>query len=230
MKQLIKDLLNKCNAICFDFDSTIINYEGIDKLAKQKNCYDVVSRITKEAMESPISLSESLEKRLNIIKPSNMDIIKYRNNISFDNISSGLIDILNFLRNNNKNIFIISGGFEQLIFPYTKFLKIPNENVYCNSLIFDDDGNYLNFDRERLTCKSKGKNKVINNIIQNKIKDLKNLLFKSFSFFLENNSYKKITSNKIIKKFNNPVPKINIIGSKDITETANKLGISNFFS
>lgn len=113
-------------------------------------------------MEKSNCFSKSLEKRLNIIKPSINDIIKYKNDISFNNISSGLVDILNFLRNNNKNIFVISGGFEQLIFPYTKFLKIPNENVYCNSLIFDDDGNYLNFDKQRYTCNSNGKNKVIN--------------------------------------------------------------------
>ena len=162
MKQIIRRLLKNSDAICFDFDSTIIKYEGIDKLAKQKNCYDIVSNITKEAMEKSNCFSKSLEKRLNIIKPSINDIIKYKNDISFDNISSGLVDILNFLRNNNKNIFVISGGFEQLIFPYTKLLKIPNENVYCNSLIFDDDGNYLNFDKQRYTCNSNGKNKVIN--------------------------------------------------------------------
>ena len=36
MKQIIRGLFKKSDAICFDFDSTIIKYEGIDKLAKQK--------------------------------------------------------------------------------------------------------------------------------------------------------------------------------------------------
>ena len=75
----ISQLFSKSDAICFDFDSTIINYEGLDKLAKQKGCYDVVSSITKNAMDNYDSLYESLKKRLDIIKPTYDDICYYKN-------------------------------------------------------------------------------------------------------------------------------------------------------
>lgn len=167
----ISELFSKSDAICFDFDSTIINYEGLDKLAKQKGCYDVVSSITKNAMDNYDSLYESLKKRLDIIKPTYDDICYYKNNISSNNISFGLLSLFNYLKYKNKDIFIISGGFEQLILPYVEKFNFPVENTFCNSIIFDNNGNYKNFDEDRLTCKSKGKNKVIN-IIKNKYKNI----------------------------------------------------------
>ena len=66
---MIKDKIKNCDIVCFDFDSTMIKYEGIDQLAKFKNQYNLVSTITKQAMGEGLSFRESLEKRLNIIKP-----------------------------------------------------------------------------------------------------------------------------------------------------------------
>lgn len=156
--------INEINIICLDFDSTIIKYEGIDELARQKGCYQEVSRITIEAMEQGLSFRESLEKRLNILKPTIDDIrIYYQRNL-LDDFSEGIFNLINRFKNNNKSIYVISGGFEQLIHPYTDILNIPRENVFCNELIFDKDGKYSSFDTTRLTSVSGGKIEVIKQI------------------------------------------------------------------
>lgn len=150
--------------VCLDFDSTVINHEGIDELARQKGCYSQVSEITRQAMEEGLSFKLSLEKRLNILKPSLNDIKIYHNKILVDQYSIGLIKLIEKIKIDRKDIYIISGGFEQFILPYTDFLNIPRENVFCNNLIFDNKGNYQNFDSTRLTCESFGKVKVIESI------------------------------------------------------------------
>ena len=60
-----KKCFQEIQVICLDFDSTIINHEGIDELARQKECYSEVAEITRQAMEEGLSYKESLEKRLN---------------------------------------------------------------------------------------------------------------------------------------------------------------------
>lgn len=156
-----KKCFHEIQVICLDFDSTIINHEGIDELARQKECYSEVSEITRQAMEEGLSYKESLEKRLNILKPSMDDIKRYHNKEKIEHFSKGLLNLIEKSKLLNKEIYIISGGFEQLIFQYTDYLNIPRDNIFCNSLIFDDNGNYQNFDTSRLTCESSGKIKVI---------------------------------------------------------------------
>lgn len=156
--------INEINIICLDFDSTIIKHEGIDEIARQKGCYQEISRITRKAMEQGLSFRESLEMRLNILKPSIDDIrIYYQRNL-LEDFSEGIFKLINRFKKDNKNIYVISGGFQQLIHPYTDILNIPRENVFCNELIFDRDGRYSSFDTTRLTSVSGGKIEVIKQI------------------------------------------------------------------
>ena len=59
---------HEIQVICLDFDSTIINHEGIDELARQKGCFSEVAKITRQAMEEGLSFKESLEKKAKSFK------------------------------------------------------------------------------------------------------------------------------------------------------------------
>lgn len=56
---------------------------------------------------------------------------------------------------------MISGGFRIIIDPIAQSLGISCNNVFANTIFFDDNGNYDGFDEEELTSESGGKGRVI---------------------------------------------------------------------
>ena len=51
-----------------------------------------------------------------------------------------------------------------MIIPYLSFLNISNDNLFCNKLLFDKNGNYLDFDKTKLTSLDGGKILVVKNL------------------------------------------------------------------
>lgn len=70
-------VLNKSKIVCFDVDSTVIQEEGIDELAKFCGKGQEVSRLTKEAMGGAMTFQEALRRRLDIINPSQKQIKEF---------------------------------------------------------------------------------------------------------------------------------------------------------
>lgn len=70
-------IISNSKVICFDVDSTVIQEEGIDELAKFCGKGDEVARLTKEAMKGSMTFQEALRLRLNIIRPSQMQIANF---------------------------------------------------------------------------------------------------------------------------------------------------------
>ncbi|XP_014210187.1 phosphoserine phosphatase-like isoform X2 [Copidosoma floridanum] len=71
----VKMVWKMADAVCFDVDSTVIQEEGIDELAKFCGKGDQVESLTKQAMQGNMTFQQSLTVRLNIIKP-NLNQIK----------------------------------------------------------------------------------------------------------------------------------------------------------
>ena len=61
----------------------------------------------------------------------------------------------------NKRVYLVSGGFINIIAPLANHLGIPRERVYANTLIFDSNGEFAGVDTEQPTCRSGGKSKVV---------------------------------------------------------------------
>ena len=51
----------------------------------------------------------------------------------------GLVDLL---RSQGKEVYLVSGGFRQLIEPFAEYLSIPEENLFCNRLLFNSKGKF----------------------------------------------------------------------------------------
>lgn len=66
--------VKNANVVCFDVDSTVIAEEGIDELAKFCGKGAEVERLTKEAMKGSMTFQDALSLRLNIIKPTQLQI------------------------------------------------------------------------------------------------------------------------------------------------------------
>lgn len=161
------DKLNFKNCFIFDFDSTIIKLESLDELIKNScNSVEVdknVEKITNLGMNGKISFQESLEKRIKIVnlRKSSLnfviDLIK-------KNITDGFFDLISKLKKYGE-IFIVSGGFFDLIFPVSEILKIKKENIFANDFIFDNSENIIGFDRSNKLSSNMGKVKVVEEII-----------------------------------------------------------------
>ncbi len=93
----------------FDFDNTLMNWETIDFLAKEKRCLKEVSKITEKAMSWEIDFFESLQSRVRLLKGleySKVDEIC--SNLPLNNWAE---IVLKELKNKWYFIVCFSGGF-----------------------------------------------------------------------------------------------------------------------
>ena len=69
--------------------------------------------------------------------------------------------LVKLLMSMNKRVYLVSGGFINIIAPLANHLGIPQERVYANTLIFDSNGEFAGVDTKQPTCRSGGKSKVV---------------------------------------------------------------------
>ncbi|XP_049296232.1 phosphoserine phosphatase isoform X2 [Anopheles funestus] len=155
-----RETLKKAQIVCFDVDSTIITEEGIDELAQFCGKGSEVAALTKEAMGGSMTFQEALKRRLDIIKPSQRQIREFLKTHP-STISAGVKELIEQLRKNNAEVFLISGGFDCLIEPVADALQIPLCNLYANRLFFNYNGSYAGFDTAQPTSRSGGKGEAI---------------------------------------------------------------------
>lgn len=155
-----REALKKAQIVCFDVDSTIITEEGIDELAMYCGKGSEVAALTKEAMGGSMTFQEALRRRLDIIKPSQRQIREFLKTHP-STISGGVRELIDQLRRNSAEIYLISGGFDCLIEPVADALEIPLCNLFANKLYFNFNGSYAGFDTNQVTSKSGGKGEAI---------------------------------------------------------------------
>ena len=95
--------------IVFDMDSTLINCEVIDELAREVNMQNEVAEITESAMRGELDFGESLLRRLSLLKGAPSSILsKVLDAIDYNPGAKRLISKLQSL---GYKTAIISGGF-----------------------------------------------------------------------------------------------------------------------
>lgn len=95
--------------IVFDMDSTLIQNEVIDELAREFGCYEQVSEVTETAMKGKIPFDEALKKRVALLKgltPTHIQAV-------IDRIkpTPGASDLIKVLQKLGYKTALISGGF-----------------------------------------------------------------------------------------------------------------------
>ncbi|KAL6533210.1 hypothetical protein OROMI_027322 [Orobanche minor] len=61
-------------------------------------------------------------------------------------------------------VYLVSGGFRQMINPVASFLGIPVDNIYANQLLFGSSGDFSGFDTNEPTSRSGGKATAVRHI------------------------------------------------------------------
>ena len=93
----------------FDFDSTLMDGETIDFLAKELNFEEKVSLITERAMQGEIDFFESLTKRVKFLKGlGKKRVDEICHNLPY---MPGAIDTIKELKKRGYSIVVFSGGF-----------------------------------------------------------------------------------------------------------------------
>jgi len=114
----------------FDFDSTLMDGETIDFLAKELGVEEEVSTITIKAMAGELDFFESLQTRVNLLKGLDYrKVIEICNNLP---IMNGAKDTIKELKKMNYKIVCFSGGFTTATIPICK--KIGIDTQFANIL------------------------------------------------------------------------------------------------
>ena len=149
--------------MCFDVDSTVCTDEGIDELAAFLGKGEEVAEMTNKAMGGGVGFREALEMRLSVMQPTKQSVETYLAN-NEPKISPGVPELFDALRANGKTVYLVSGGFRQMIAPIAARLGVPPENIFANNILFNEDGSYKSFDPEEFTSKAGGKAEAVKHI------------------------------------------------------------------
>ena len=122
--------------ICFDMDSTLIQTECIDELAKRAGVGEQVAAITARAMRGEIDFKESFKERVALLK--GLDVSVMQDIAEHLPITEGTDRLMSVLKRCGYKIAILSGGFTY----FGEFLqrRYGIEYVYANELEIDEDG------------------------------------------------------------------------------------------
>jgi phosphoserine phosphatase len=120
--------------VCFDMDSTLIQTEVIDELAKVAGIGDQVAEITEAAMRGEIDFSESFRRRMALLEGLEESVLQQ---IAEQlPITEGAERLIHTLKHFGYKVAILSGGFTY----FANYLKqkLGIDYVYANELDFVD--------------------------------------------------------------------------------------------
>jgi phosphoserine phosphatase SerB len=158
---------NKKKCCIFDFDSTLVAIETLDFLIAKSanNQKEEVEKITNLAMSGKMTFVDSLKSRFANIKLTKSDIENLKKEIC-SYITKDIPEALSQLRE-EFDIYIISGGFLEIIYPVAEKLLISKDHCFANNFLYKDD-KIIGFDETNIMVQNGGKPKIVAQILENK--------------------------------------------------------------
>jgi len=148
----------------FDFDSTLTRVEALDVLAEmtlqgksnKDEVIEEIQKITNLGIDGDISFTESLERRIKLLKANKSDLDGLVSELR-QKISKSIESNKEFFEKFSDDIYVISCGFKEFIDPIVAEYNIPSDRVYANTFEFDEEGNIVGFDEENPLSQHNGK-------------------------------------------------------------------------
>lgn len=144
----------------FDVDSTLVSIEGIDLLGQG---HAEVAELTRAAMEGSVPLDEVYARRLEIIRPSRDSVERLAEEYRAS-LVEGAAELIDVLRREGVSIYLVTAGIAQAVVPLAQTLGISVSQVRAVALVFDESGQYLDFDRRSPLTRPGGKEIVVRDI------------------------------------------------------------------
>lgn len=145
--------------ILFDFDSVLVPCESLEVvLARSEGLtaeqFAEIEAITVEGMEGRIAFGASLERRLAIAKPDIGTLMAFGWKLA-DEPTQGAGALIQQLMADGHEVWIVSGGFQELLVAVGTRLGIPEARIHGVRALWDDDGNFAGLDESCGFCRSK---------------------------------------------------------------------------
>ncbi|HDX6857606.1 TPA: phosphoserine phosphatase SerB, partial [Escherichia coli] len=121
--------------IAFDMDSTFVEEEGVDEIARRLGISEKITALTREAMEGKIDFDTSFTRRIAMLKGTHKDILHQV--CEQMTLSPGLETILPILKEKGFKTAIISGGLD--IFTERLKEKYQLDFAFSNSVRIKED-------------------------------------------------------------------------------------------
>lgn len=120
--------------VVFDMDSTIVDAEIIDEIAKKAHLDADVSLITKKAMAGEMDFKESLVQRVRLLKGLKESLLKE----VFDGLklTPGALELVRALKSQGYKVALVSGGFTYFTDRLNEVLNF--DHVYANKLVIEN--------------------------------------------------------------------------------------------
>ncbi|MCB1167728.1 MAG: phosphoserine phosphatase SerB, partial [Leptospiraceae bacterium] len=120
--------------IAFDMDSTLIQAEVIDELARKAGVGDEVSKITESAMRGEIDFNESFRRRVGLLKGLSAEFLQgiYENLP----VTEGAPHLIKVLKSMGYKTVILSGGFTFFAEQLRK--RLGMDYMFANELVMAD--------------------------------------------------------------------------------------------
>ncbi|MGK0489412.1 MAG: D-3-phosphoglycerate dehydrogenase [Candidatus Endobugula sp.] len=154
-----------------DFDSTFTKVEALDILGEialeghpeKEARLQKIKDITDLGMAGEMSLRASLVQRIQLLNGNKSHLpalIKRLSKLVSKSIERNRL----FFEENSENTYIISNGFKEFIIPVVTQLGIKADHVFANDMIFDEQGNIVDLNRENVLSENGGKVKQIQSL------------------------------------------------------------------
>lgn len=158
----------KIDTIIFDFDSTLLRGELLEILAEtklknhpdQKLILDKIKEITNQGMSGEISFHESLSSRLSLLELNETTLTESMPHI-INLLNEEYFSIIPKLK--SKNVYIISGGYSNILHPLSVRLSLPKDNIFAIKLNFKQ-GIFSHLNENDPLIESDGKARVAKSI------------------------------------------------------------------
>ena len=139
--------------LVFDFDNTLVSVEALDELFARsiKAAPDRDARlaefeeITDLGMTGELSADDSLARRLGVLDADRTLVEAVGTEIA-RSLTPSVERHLPFFSENADEIYVLSGGFEELIHPTLARLKIPERRLLAHRFAYDGRGKVTGLD------------------------------------------------------------------------------------
>jgi D-3-phosphoglycerate dehydrogenase len=137
----------------FDFDSTLVRIESLEALAEialadhpdAAGIRKEIGRLTDAAMAGELDFGQDLRGRLALLPLTRAHIRELAERI-VDECTPSVQRNLTFFQANADRIFILSGGFRDLIAPLAENLGLAASHILANDLTYDAQGRVAGVD------------------------------------------------------------------------------------
>lgn len=124
----------KYKLVLFDVDSTLINQEVIDLIAKRTASHELVASITERAMRGEIDFDQALAERVSLL--SGLPEQVFSDVIQEITFTPGAIELISTLQEQGIAVGVVSGGFHNVLDVLLKDLNL--DYVKANTLAVEN--------------------------------------------------------------------------------------------